>query len=65
MVDGKTRFTRRIGGYVFPTPTITNGYSSLVNNWHKGICGEDVFYHFARVAGPDHEPQWEAVPTSE
>ncbi|KAG9120566.1 hypothetical protein FRC07_003886 [Ceratobasidium sp. 392] len=61
--SGTTDFTRRIGTFKFSQTTPTNGYTSLVNNWHKNVFNQrDVDYHFEK-GGTEHEPTWEAIPT--
>ncbi|KAG8692718.1 hypothetical protein FRC08_009579 [Ceratobasidium sp. 394] len=63
MVTGTTKFTRRTGTHVFRRATPTNGYSSLVNNWHKNVYHQqDVVYNFVNT-GTDNVPNWEATPT--
>ncbi|KAG8719127.1 hypothetical protein FRC09_011574 [Ceratobasidium sp. 395] len=58
-----TAFNRRSGGYKFREPTQTNGYTSLVNNWHKNVYRQlDVDYKF-KNHGTEHQPDWEAIPT--
>ncbi|QRV97256.1 hypothetical protein RhiJN_25275 [Ceratobasidium sp. AG-Ba] len=58
-----TAFTRRAGTYKFPETTPTNGYSSLVNNWHKNNYNrQDVYYQFVN-SGTDHNAEWKAIPT--
>ncbi|KAG8794005.1 hypothetical protein FRC12_000880 [Ceratobasidium sp. 428] len=63
MVAGNTVFTSRSGGYKFREPTQTNGYTSLVNNWHKNVYHQqDVPYRCTNF-GTAHQPRWEAIPT--
>ncbi|KAG8724869.1 hypothetical protein FRC09_013037 [Ceratobasidium sp. 395] len=63
MSANNTKFTRRRGGYKFREATQTNGYASLVNNWHKNVYDQlDVQYRF-KNHGTEHQPDWEATPT--
>lgn len=59
-----TAFTRRQGTHVFRLPTPTNGWSSLVNHWHKQVYhSQDIEYQY-QAEGPAHMPTWIATPKS-
>ncbi|KAG8719129.1 hypothetical protein FRC09_011576 [Ceratobasidium sp. 395] len=65
MVAGNTtRFTSRSGSHKFREATQTNGYTSLVNNWHKNAYNQqDVSYQCTDLGSAAHLPRWQAIPT--
>ncbi|KAB5588184.1 hypothetical protein CTheo_8371 [Ceratobasidium theobromae] len=62
-----TTFTRRIGTHQFSQVTQTNGWTSLVNNWHKNVYDQrDVVYEPEEVRDPNRSrsdpPEWKVIP---
>ncbi|THH33140.1 hypothetical protein EUX98_g1036 [Antrodiella citrinella] len=51
-------FDARIGTYTFKPWSPLWGYLPQINEWGRG----QVQWHVARVGGPDHVPQFQAVP---
>ncbi|QRV97257.1 hypothetical protein RhiJN_25276 [Ceratobasidium sp. AG-Ba] len=60
---GTTKFTRRNGTYVFPKPTQTNGYLSIVLAWHRKMHRQEDIVFRPEKSGPQHNLEWKVVPT--